>query len=163
MESGSRSSLVTNLYGFMRVVVADPELLYISENVTRGLGENDKQRRDREVNFKIVEEIFFFIFSSVVDTYGTDVILPPSFREQWKSPTYTKLIPLPARQLSMWEYLTMDLRSQIGEWLLGGKAWVFKLALQVFGGRVLMYAVNFSVPSLPGIFKTCKGKERQAF
>jgi hypothetical protein len=148
MAGLARSSMFTCLYGFMRIAVAENDWLHISDNLTKGTGENDAQRRNLDVNLRIVHEMFFFVFGSVVRAYKPGVILPPSFRQRYHSPTYTEATPV-ASPLSLPQHLTQ----LIGVSVWGVKAWVWKIMLQVCGASLLTCAGNFSVPSLSGTFK----------
>lgn len=151
MATESKSSMFTSLYGFMRVVVADAKTLHISPNIMIGTGSDDSHRRKIDVNSKIMQEIFLFIFGAVVRTYSREVILPPSFLREYHDPAYTQIIP-PQPSFSLQQRL-IHYTSSIGTQVLGTKALVWSLVLKVCGAQLLTYAADFEIPSVLGLFE----------
>jgi hypothetical protein len=152
----SKSSLFTSLYGFMRVAIAQPNLLHISPNIMIG-DKDDSARRDINVNSNIMKECFLFIFGSVVRSYGPEVILPPLFRQDYRNPTFTELIPQPSSS-SLQRGLT-QLSSSVRSQLSSTKAWFWSLALQVCSAQVLACTANFAVPFLSGNFERLDNRQ----
>jgi hypothetical protein len=150
----SRSCLFTSLYGFMRIAIADTGTLDISPNLMSQTGNTDSARRDLNVNFRIMQEFFFFVFGSVVMTYGPDKILPPKFRQEYQNPTYTKLKEA-SSPLTFPRFFAQYIRDR----LLGTKAWAWNLALKMFGGSLITFAAEIEVPSLPGKFKRVNNRQ----
>ena len=123
-------------------------------------GDNDEPRRSINTNFVIMEELFFFLFAAVVKAYGSEVMLPPDFRNHYQNPSYTEIITPPALPFSLPRFFT-KLSLSIGGWLLQKKAWVWQLAFRVFGRQLIKYVSDFEVLSIEGIFK--RHNERKGF
>jgi hypothetical protein len=121
--------MFTCLYGFMRIVVAENDSLYVSPNITEETRDNETDRQDMEVNLRIVKKMFFFVFGAVVRTYGAAVVLPLPFRQEYKSPSYTERMSVaPASLLP--ESLTQSigvLTESIEVRLSGLKTWAWKI------------------------------------
>ena len=150
----STSSLFTSIYGFMRILVADSDHLYISDNIMKGLGKTHQARQNIEVNSTVMQEIFFFTFGTVVRAYGPEVILPPLFRQRYQCPTYTIPTIAPLSVPSPLEYFV----SHIGTWVMGSsawaRAWAWNLAFRVCGSWVITYAKDLAVLGISGKFTT---------
>jgi hypothetical protein len=116
-----------------------------------GTGETDSQCRDIQVNMTIMEEFFLFVFGSVVTTYGSDKILPPKFRQDYKNPTYTEFKG--ASSPSTFPSFFTRLSSHIWHQLLRTNTWAWYLAFQMFGATLITFSANLEVASLPGMFK----------
>lgn len=155
INTSSRLTLFTSLYGFMRIAAAGDEWLHLSNNVMKGTGDSDELRRQLRVNLRIVQEFFFFVFGAVAEAYGAQVILPPSFLQEYKPPTYTQFNSL-ASALTLQEYL----RELIGVKLFRVQHWAWKMVLKICGPRLLTYGGSFCVPNIHGTFK--RHNQRQA-
>jgi hypothetical protein len=153
----SKSSLFSSVYGFMRIGAVEdgnPSILHISENLS--LGDDEDRRRELATNLRIVNELFFFVFGTVVQAYDPNVILPPTFRQAYKNPTFTiPIINPPPQQLSLPKYL-LDLGFSFA---LGTHAWLWNLALQVCGAWLLLYANAFSISAFAGTFQRSNARQ----
>ena len=58
----------------------------------------------------LVKELFFFLFAAVVKAYGSEVMLPPDFRNHYQNPSYTEIITPPALPFSLPRFFPSYLR-----------------------------------------------------
>jgi hypothetical protein len=143
----SKSSLFTSVYGFMRVAVAQPGLLYISENRMSDSQGSDAPRRTVETNRMFLDHLFYFIFSAVAESY--EGVIPNSYRDRFLNTSHTLPPPSP---LSLTQQF-LQATSASSRWLRGTLSLAWKIAFRLCGSFMVTNAASFRLPSLPGVFK----------
>ena len=87
-NSGTKSVIFTGLWSLLHAAAADSKHLYLSKNLMVNTGHNGKSHWLIENNYIIMEALFFFVFATVVKTYGSKVVLPPGFRKHYQNPNH---------------------------------------------------------------------------